>query len=303
MGTALERIEHVANHQRGRVARRQLLAAGVPSGTIDWEINRRRMIPVTRGVYAVGHTAEVELAAETVALLAARDGAVLSHWTAARLWGMIRPDPGDEPIDVLVRGGRSASTAGVRTHRTRTLNRADVRIHRGLPLTSPARTLLDIAPLVTPRRLELMIDRACVDGLVTQSQLAARVAAGHPGGGRVNEVLGSHNAPMLTRSEAEERVLKLIREAGLPMPKMNARVHGYEVDFYWPAHRFVLEVDGYRFHSTRRAFEHDRRKDSALRAAGVQTMRTTWRQVDREALMVVAHLAQGLAWAAPSARP
>ncbi|MGH2877550.1 MAG: DUF559 domain-containing protein [Solirubrobacteraceae bacterium] len=77
---------------------------------------------------------------------------------------------------------------------------------------------------------------------------------------------------------------------------------GRDVDFYWPEHRFVLEVDGYRFHSTRSAFERDRRKDSDLRAAGVQTMRTTWRQVDREALMVVARLAQELAWAARSPR-
>lgn len=297
-----ERIAQIATRQRGRVARRQLLAAGVGASTITWLTARDRLIRVAPGVYGVGHIAEVDLAAETTALLAARDGAVLSHWTAARLWRLIAADDAERPIDVLVRGGRSATKAGVRTRRTRTLNRSDVHIHHGLPLTSPARTLLDLAPLAKLRRLELMIDRARVDRLVTQAELAERLQAahGHPGRARVEQLIRDDDAPKLTRSEAEERVLALIRAAGLPTPRVNAQLHGFEVDFYWPEHRFVLEVDGYRYHSTRRAFEHDRRKDAVLRAAGIQTMRTTWLQIDREALMVVANLAQGLVLAAGS---
>ena len=82
------------------------------------------------------------------------------------------------------------------------------------------------------------------------------------------------------------------------MPAVNQRLHGYEVDFYWRAERFVLEIDGFRFHSTRRAFEHDRRKDAALRAAGVTTMRVTWRQIEDEPLAVIARIAQAMAWSA-----
>ena len=89
-------------------------------------------------------------------------------------------------------------------------------------------------------------------------------------------------------------MLALIRSAQLPGPAVNCRVHGYEVDFYWAREHFVLEVDGFRFHSTRRAFEHDRRKDADLRAAGVETMRVTWRQMGRKPFAIVARMARAM---------
>ena len=103
------------------------------------------------------------------------------------------------------------------------------------------------------------------------------------------------DGPTFTRSEAEERFLALIRQAGLPAPRVNARLHGYEVDFYWPAQRCVVEIDGFRFHSTRRASEHDRRKDGVLQAAGIAVLRFTWRQLLDEPLAVIGRLAALLA--------
>jgi very-short-patch-repair endonuclease len=99
----------------------------------------------------------------------------------------------------------------------------------------------------------------------------------------------------VTRSEAERRLLALVREADLPQPQTNARLHGYEVDAYWPAHGLVVEVDGYRYHSSRPAFERDRAKAAKLVAAGLTVMRLTWLQMTHEPYAVIARLAQALA--------
>jgi very-short-patch-repair endonuclease len=101
--------------------------------------------------------------------------------------------------------------------------------------------------------------------------------------------------PAFTRSEAERRLLALIRAAGLPPPRTNVHVGPYEVDFLWPAHRLVVEVDGFAFHSSRAAFERDRRRDADLQARGLRVTRVTWRQLEREPHAVVARLAAALA--------
>ncbi|HSR42149.1 MAG TPA: DUF559 domain-containing protein, partial [Longimicrobiales bacterium] len=106
--------------------------------------------------------------------------------------------------------------------------------------------------------------------------------------------------PALTRSEAEERFLGLVRKSGLVAPEANARVAGYEVDFLWRAHRLVAEVDGYRYHSSTAAFEGDRRRGADLVAAGLRVVRVTWRQLVEEPQGVVARLAAALATGAPT---
>lgn len=111
--------------------------------------------------------------------------------------------------------------------------------------------------------------------------------------GPLQALLERRGGPTLTRSEAEERFLALIRGATLPEPKVNARIHGYEVDFLWPG-RLVVEIDGFRFHSTRRAFEHDHRKDAVLRGAGLPVMRFTWSQLAHEPYAVVVQVVRGL---------
>lgn len=299
IGSRDQRIAQIAGHQRGRIAQHQLLAAGVAYGAIRWMAARDRLFRLHRGVFAVGHLAPIELGAETAALLAVGDGAVLGSWSAARLWGL-SPHSGDGLIHVVISGRRGPTLPGVAVHRTRILDQRDVRIRAGLPLLSPARALLDIAEEVTDRQLELAFDRAIVDRIIRPPEVTELLARtdGRRGGPRLALLVEHLHGPTLTRSEAEERLLALIRAAGLPMPAVNQRLHGYEVDFHWRAERFVLEIDGFRFHSTRRAFEHDRRKDAALRAAGVTTMRVTWRQIEDEPLAVIARIAQAMAWSA-----
>ena len=115
-------------------------------------------------------------------------------------------------------------------------------------------------------------------------------------------ILERRRGPTVTRSEAEERFLSLIREALLPPPEVNVSIHGYEVDFLWRTQRLVVEVDGYAYHGNRGAFERDRRKDAKLRAAGLSSMRVTWLQMQDESYALIAHVAQALVWAEARSR-
>lgn len=296
-GSRDERIAAVASWQRGRIASRQLRSIAVSPSSVTWLVSQGRLFPSLRCVFSVGHNAPVELGAETEALLSVREGGALSHWSAAALWGLWTPMPAR--IDVTVdRDAPAATNPGVRVHRSRILQGKDVRIRRGLPVTSPARTLLDIAPTATDRQLELAFDRGIVERVLRPAEVAELLfrAGGHLGRRRLATILERETSgTTMTRSDGEERMLALMRAARLPAPVVNAKVAGHEIDFYWPDHRFAVEVDGWRFHSGRRAFEDDRRKDQDLRGAGIDTMRTTGRQLKEQAYALVAGVAVGLA--------
>ncbi len=295
-GSRDERIATIAAVQRGRVSRVQLLAAGISSTTIGRLIAKGQLLRLHRGVFAVGHSAPIELGDETAAILAVKD-AVLSHKTAALLWGLRLKSDG--LIHVVVPHG-AANPRGVSVHRTRTLHKKDVRSRLGLPVTSPAYILLDLAEIVTERELERAFDEMLVQRLVRPSEIAELLqrTRGRAGKLRLHALLKREGGPSYTRSEAEEQFLALVRRAQLPAPEVNVKIHGYEVDFYWRAQQLVVEIDGFRFHSTRRAFENDRRKDAMLRAAGLAAMRVTWRQMADESFAVIARVAQALMWSA-----
>lgn len=177
------------------------------------------------------------------------------------------------------------------------LDPCDVTAREGIPITTPARTLLDLAATVERRELERALAEAEVRRLVSPQQLAdlLAVASGRRGATALKALLRNQGGPSLTRSEAEERVLALVRAARLPMPQTNTRIGRHEVDLYWRDERLALEVDGYAFHSSRTAFERDRLRDAELQAAGLRVMRVTWRQIVDAPEAVVARLAQALA--------
>jgi very-short-patch-repair endonuclease len=299
----------LAQAQRGRVNRRQLLAAGLASSQITRLIAAGRLFQLHAGVYAVGHPADVPLGRETAALLSLRDGALLSHLTAVRLWGLDTraPDPGaalDGDVHVLIDRRWARPRPGVRTHRSRIIAPADRCVRERLPVASPARALLDLVVDLEPRRLDRIYEAGLIAGVIATrgiEELLGR-AEGHPGQARLRELAHDHAAAGVTRSEAEERLLALVGRAELATPRVNARLHGYEVDFLWPQASLVVEVDGYRFHSTRAAFERDRVRDARLQAAGIEVLRVTWRQLERDALAVVARIAGALARRTPATR-
>jgi very-short-patch-repair endonuclease len=229
---------------------------------------------------------------ETAALLSVGRPVFLSHFCAGFISELISARPGQ--IDVTVVGRNPRPRAGVRIHRVRRLDGSDVVRRHGLPVTSPARRFLDLAGVMPMFELERPLAEALARGLVRRAQLFAAIgrARGHHGCAVLEALLDT--GPALTRSEAERRLVALVRAARLRRPECNIRLFGYEVDFLWREERLVVEVDGYAFHSSRSAFERDRRRDADLQAHGFVVMRVTWRQLVEEPHALVARLAQRL---------
>ena len=298
-GTRDERIAAVAGRQRGRISRAQLLAAGVASRTIYDLLARGALIRRHRGVYAVGHAASVELGPETEALLACGPGAVLSHLTAARLLHILRNEPPDAPIHVTIAGRHGPAPDGVIVHRTNHLPDEDIREREGLPVTSPARTLLDSAERLSQTELDWSVDEAIQQGLVSAGILArvAAAAPGRHGASKLQKAAARHANTGITRSEAEKWFRALIADSGLPMPEFDHLMLGYRYDAYWPEYRLVVEIDSGQWHSIQPKVEHDTAKGAAAVAAGLTLIRFTAAQIKHQPLVVLARAAQAIAHA------
>ena len=273
------------------VARSQLREAGLGAKAIEYRLAAGRLHPLHRGVYALGHPRVTAHGHWMAAVLAAGPGAVLSHRSAAALWGMRPSGSGIVEVSVPTRSGRRPR-AGLRVRRV-TVSADDLTEREGIAVTTPARTLLDLAEVVPRRALERALDEAEYLRLFDLSALFAAVGGntGRRGAGILKSVLETHGAgTTLTRSELEESFLALCRTSGIPRPKVNARLGRLTVDFLWPDHRLVVETDGHTSHATRRAFERDRARDARLTVAGYRVVRFTYRQVTREANAVAASL-------------
>lgn len=297
MQASEKRLAEIAARQDDVVTRAQLIRAGLGRGAIDARTAAGGLRRLHRGVYFLGYAPPGPLAVVPAAVLACGEGAVASHWSAAGIWGLL---PFESEPDVLVAGGNPGEKPGVRVHRTAHLDRADIRIRDDLPLTSPSRTVCDLAASAPLRVTERAVPEAVVRRLSTESQLLAAAAriGNRPGSAAMCVLLGAEQGPGFTRSQAERVLLKLIAAAGLPAPEKNVQIGSYRVDFVWRAQRIAVEVDGYQFHGHRAAFERDRRRDRSLRAAGFTVIRITWRALQDEPLRVVADLARSLTRAA-----
>lgn len=247
-----------------------------------------------RSIYIVGHLALAPLAKERAALLACGPPAVISHRSAAYLWGLV-PEP-PSTIDVTLVHRQLRPKRGVTLHVAAKLEARDVRAKSGIPLTSPARTIVDLAAETDDVGLERLIAEARVRRLLRDGELEAAVArAGkRKGVAKLRSLLRTEAGHAMTRSEIERVTRRLLAAAGLTQPKVNQRVAGYEVDFLWPRERVILEVDSLTFHGHARAFERDRRKTMVLEDAGYHVIRVTRRQLIEEPYWVVAHIARAL---------
>ncbi|HTX32486.1 MAG TPA: type IV toxin-antitoxin system AbiEi family antitoxin domain-containing protein [Solirubrobacteraceae bacterium] len=296
-GSREERIAQIAGFQRGRVAHAQLLAAGLANRTIYRLAAQGHLRREHRGVYAVGHTAPIPLGPETAALLACGDHAVLSHYTAALIHKLI--PHGDGQIHVTIRGRHGPEPTGVKVHRATTLNRGEVDIVEALPITSPARTIFDLAATADLATTERAVEEALTQKKVTERGLRtlARRVRGHRGAKLVPAILDAYKEPGITKSKAERRFRALLRAAQLPQPKTNFPFRGYSLDCYWPELGVVVEIQGYQFHSSRKKFERDTRKAATLTAAGLTVAYVTWLQMENEPYAVIARTAQMLALA------
>jgi very-short-patch-repair endonuclease len=287
--------DELAAGQHGVVTRAQLQEAGVPLHVIEHRVRTRRVRPLHRGVYLIGPVLPPEARAMAAAL-ACGTGAAVGHRTAAGLHRFAGDAGTRAPVEVVVPRGHPRRMSGIRVHRTGSLRLAEVTAVRGIPVTTPARTLWDLAIGRTSREFERWLAAALDVGVTTVRELLdfADHRPRSPASLRLRAVLGRGGTPALTRSEAEERLMQLLKQAKLPGAVANVVVHGHEVDFYWPAARLVVEVDGYAFHGSRVRFEADRRRDSELIAAGLRVMRVTWRQITEEPLATVVRIARAL---------
>jgi very-short-patch-repair endonuclease len=279
----------IAARQHAVITAGQLYRAGLTRGAIRQRVASGWLRRYHRGVYLVGPI-EPPLARAMAATLACGSGALLSHYPAGVYWALL-PGPA-HPVHVTVVARHVAGPAGVRVHRTQRLHPRDATKHHDIPVTSPARTLLDLATQITPREHARAVNEAHVLRLVTDQSLNEQCARypRHRGVAVLRKAI--RQEPQLTRSEAERRLLELIRAAGLPEPETNVRIHGHEVDVLWRGQKLAVEVDGYAFHSTRAAFERDRRRDAALKGHGVDVIRVTWTQITGERIAVAASLAR-----------
>ncbi len=265
-------IARLAAKQYGHVTRAQLLAIGLAKSTIQNRIRSGRLIPVHAGVYAVGHAPIYPLARASAVVLACGPGALLSHRSAASLWGFYRD--WETPLEVTIPVRRRRPR--IRTHQSKSLAPADRTRTLGLPVTSPARTLLDLAPRLTDDQLRRMIDDARHERRATAARLQELLdrCPTHPGAPRCRAIVEDPAGP--TRSELEARFLALTRAHGLPTPRVNARIDGREVDALFADERLIVELDGWEFHRDRGAFEADRERDARHLKAGYATLRITW---------------------------
>ncbi len=275
-------LADLAGRQHGVVARRQLLGLGMTGRMVERRLRCGRLHPLHRGVYAVGHLAVTARGRWLAAVLAAGAGAVLSHRSAAALWGVRATAAA--LIDVTVPHGRAAR-AGLRRHEI-PLADDERTLCDGIPVTSPARTLFDLAAVLAPHALERAAAQAEAQRLAGAASLAAVLQrhAGRTGAPAVRALLASGALDAgITRSALEERFLEFLDAHGLPRPQLNRALavggRTIEADCVWPGRRLIVELDSRAFHDTGAAFERDRERDRALLAHGWQTARVTWRHV------------------------
>jgi very-short-patch-repair endonuclease len=275
-------IAGLARRQHGVVSARQLAALGLPQQAVAHRAAAGRLHRVHHGVYAVGHPVLGIRGHWMAAVLACGPGAALSHASAAALWDLRRSAAGI--VDVTARRtGRKRP--GLRIHRPRTLPPDETTTHEGIPTTTPARTILDLAGALSPTRLNRLLDQAEILELTDYPALAAiaRAHPGHHGATKLERALHTHYAgATLTNSDLEVRFLELCRSRGLPMLLVNADLAGKQIDFLFADARLVVEVDSWRYHKTRHAFENDRARDVLTLRAGYRTLRFTDRRLERE---------------------
>ena len=289
-------IAELATRQHGVVARRQLEDLGLRPTAIARRIEAGRLHRVHRGVYAVGHRVLGARGRWMAAVLAGGEGAALSHTSAGALWG-IRPTA-SEYIHISVPRAGGHKRRGLRIHRALDLRPHEVTTRHGIPVTTPARTVLDLAAKLEGRPLEKVLDRTEHLELTDYPALEAMARAhqSHEGATELLLTLRTHHAgTTLTKSELEERFLALCRTHGLPTPHVNTWPWGMEVDFRFPGHDLIVEADSWTHHRSRAAFENDHARDAHHARAGFRTLRVTYRQLVNEPREVAASIAAILA--------
>jgi len=283
-------LAELAERQHGVVSVWQMAQLGYSKDDVGHGLSTGRLHGIHRAAYAIGHAGISREGQCLAAVLSCGDGALLSHKSAAWLWGLTSRFV--TPVEVTAASPRLTRTA-IRVHSAEALVPEDRAASGGIPVTGVPRTLLDFAAvdpwylgraLDNGRRLGLL-DLIDIDALIKRSR-------GFRGVARLREALILHRPGAFTRSDVERRFLDLVRRAGLPTPLTNLFVEGYELDAYWAAERFAVELDTYDYHGSPTAFEEDRLRQENLKLAGIEMTRITGVRMNREPRAVINRLRQ-----------
>jgi hypothetical protein len=282
-GTVDRDLDRIASAQHGLVTRVQLLAAGMSNAVVRRRVRKGGLIRVHRGVYRVGHRAPSVEATYLAAVLACGNGATLSGMAAAHLLRLVKgPAPAPEVTALSKR-----RVAGVTTKRRRAPATLDAVVVRGIPVTTVAWTLVDLASVLPVDQLARACHEAGILYRTTPTQVEALLARrpNTPGAAKLKAVTGGE--VHVTLSELERRFLQHLRKAGLPAPRTNRPAGGRRVDCRWPEHALTVELDSYRYHHSRHAWEQDRRREREAHARGDDFRRYTYGDVlERPRLMM-----------------
>ena len=256
-------LADLAARQHGVVALAQLLELGFGAGAIAYRLKVGRLHLLHRGIYAVGHRPPSPLATAIAAVLACGPDAALSHRSAAALWRIVPRWHSPTEVTTPTKRGH----AGIHVHRSAA---AEATTHYGIRVTTPLRTLVDLADVLTPKQLTRAVNEAQVQRLIIPAELTTLLTR-YPGR-RTARLTPERGA---TRSYLEEDFVRFLKRHRLPLPEFNQTIAGHEVDAVYREHKLVIELDSRQFHTTTRAFEQDRDRDADLLNAGFPTIRIT----------------------------
>jgi very-short-patch-repair endonuclease len=281
-------VGRLADRQHGVVSYEQLVDAGLTARIIRRAVEARRLRPLFRGVFAVGHTALAREGWWMAALLACGDDSALSHHAAGAVWGF-RHGP-ILPLHVTVAGAKGRAQRNIVAHRAK-LPDDHVMCINNLRVTTPARTIVDFAATLSPRGMRETVERAQDARRFHREEIAA-IAPGRPGTKRLLELIALMSPDRdNARSHLERLFLAVVRRGRLPRPEVNLPIAGNCRDFVWPGQRLVIEVDGYAYHSTKEDQLRDRRRDRKLTVLGWRPARFTYEEVAFEPELVAIEVA------------
>jgi hypothetical protein len=282
-------LAELAERQHGVVASRQLLEIGLGRAAIQYRLASGSLHQLFRGVYAVGHASVSPRGRILAAVLASGEDAVASHHTGAYVWVVRRGER--TMIDVTAPRSRHGQR-GIRMHRVRNLHPDERTVVDGIPVTSVARTLLDLAEVLQPHELANTVTEAESRRLFDLREVERTIVRnpGRRGIKPLSALLAAYAEPPITRADSEKLLLRVCAGGGVPQPQTNVIVAGHRVDALWPEQRLVVEVDSRTHHLTVAAFEEDRRRDADLMLAGYRVLRITWRRLRDEPAAVAATL-------------
>jgi very-short-patch-repair endonuclease len=289
-------IAQIAGRQDNLITWEQLVRVGVGRRAVARRVESGRWQRIHKAVYLIGPALPTLSAKARAAVLTCGHGAALSHRTAAVMWKLLPISPEPE-LHVMVAGRNPGVKPGIRIHRVAELPEDELAVRQGIPLTTPARTICDLAATEPLRDLESALAEARIHRLATDRQITKVIhrAPTRPGAPTIRTLLEQEDDSGYTRSKAERLLRDLIAKADLERPLFNEPVLGFVVDALWPRQRVIVEVDGYTYHQHRAAFERDRRRDQQLTAAGYRVIRITWIQLRDRPIETIAAIVKTLA--------